>query len=262
MPRLAPAAVLAAAAVLSSACDSGSPTIDPQVNFNIATRSTAATAAGATLSVSAPETFTDGTNTLVIDRVDLVLREIELKRSAASADCGEAQTEDACEELEVGPVLVSLPLGVGGAARAFSVIVAPGSYDKVEFEIHSPSSSDDAAFIQANPELDGASVRVSGSYNGVPFDFVSDLNAEQELALIPPLVVSASGATDLTLFVDLDGWFRDAGGSLIDPATAASGQPNEDVIKQNIQRALNAFEDENRDGADDHGGVDDGSNDT
>ena len=265
MPRLGPTAataVLATAAALSSACDSGSPTTDPQLNFNVATRSTAATAAGASLSVSAPETFTDGANTLVIDRVDLVLREIELRRSTASADCAESQTEDSCEKLEIGPVLLSLPVGVGGATRAFSVTITPGSYDKVEFEIHKPSSSDDAAFVQAHPELDGVSVHVTGSYNGQPFDFRSDLDAEEELALTPPLVVTDSGATDLTMFVDLDGWFRDAGGSLIDPTTAASGHENEDTVKQNIQRALNAFEDEDRDGEDDHGGADDGPNHT
>jgi len=254
MPRIATAVL--AAAVLCAACgDNGSPTSDPQISFNVATRSAAGTTA---LAMSAPETFTDGTNTLVLDRVDLVLREIELQRSSASTDCAESHAEDACEELEIGPVLLSLPLGVGGAARAFSVTAAPGSYDKVEFEIHRPSS-DDAAFVQANPGFDGVSVHVSGSYNGASFDFVSDLNAEEELELTPPLVVTESGVADLTLFVDLDSWFRAAGGGIIDPATAGKGQPNEDMVKQNIQRALDAFEDDNHDGENDHGGTDDGT---
>src|SRR6185295_15934827 len=102
--------------------------------------------------VGTPETFSDGSNTLVIDRVQLVLREIELKRADATASCSGSSGHGACERLEVGPVLLDLPLGgSGGAARSFSVPVAAGTYDEVEFEIHKPSHDDDAAFVQANP---------------------------------------------------------------------------------------------------------------
>ena len=270
--------LLAAMALVASGCgDAGnSPTTDPQVNFNVATRSAAAAVAAAapSFSVAAPESFTDGTNPLIIDRVDLVLREIELKRSEATTDCGESPEDDACEKLELGPILLSLPLGTAGAERAFSVTVAPGTYREVEFEIHKPSHDDDAAFVQANPEFDGVSVKVTGTYNGEPFDFVSDLNAEQEIELNPPLVVTESAATDLTLFIDLDGWFRDAGGTLVNPTTAGSGQSNENLVKENITRTLDAFEDHDHDGSDDHGdhqggdsngsngGIDDGPNHT
>jgi len=261
MPRFAPF-MLTAMALLSAGCgDSGSPTSNPQVNFNLATRAAPASAAGAALSVTTPESFTDGTNTLVLNQVDLVLREIELRRSEVTISCGESPSDDACEKLELGPILLNLPLGVG-AARAFSVTVPPGTYDEVAFEIHRPSSSDDAAFIQANPDFDGVSIHVSGTFNGTPFDFVSDLNSEEEISLTPPLTIIETAATDLTLFVNLDTWFRDAAGSLIDPATAAKGQANEDVVKENIRRTLDAFEDNNRDGEDDHGGVDDGPNHT
>lgn len=278
MPRFVPT-VLATFAVLTSACsDGGSPTSDPQVNFNLATRGTAASAAGASLAVIAPESFADGTNTLIVERVELVLREIELKRSGATVDCGDSPHDDACEKLELGPVLLSLPLGPGGAARAFSVTVSPGTYDEVEFEIHPPSSSDDAAFLQANPDFSGVSVRVSGSYNGVPFDFVSNLNAKEEIDLNPALTITESAATDLTLLVDLDSWFRDSAGTLVDPLTAGAGQPNEGLVKDNIRRTLDAFEDRNHDGHHDdgehhqngdddggsgqHGGADDGPNHT
>jgi hypothetical protein len=278
MPRYVPnTALLAAMALLASGCsDAGnSPTTDPQVNFNLATRSAAAagTAAAPSLSVAAPETFTDGANTLVLDQVDLVLRKIELKKSEAMTGCGESQGNDACEELELGPVLLSLPLGTAGAERVFSVTVAPGTYGAVEFEIHPPSGSDDAAFVQANPAFAGVSVHATGTYNGTPFDFVSDLEAEQEIHLASPLVVTDASATDLTLLVNLDTWFRDASGAILDPATAARGQANESQVKDNIRASLDSFEDEDHDGADDHGeqggdnnggtgGVDDGSNHT
>jgi len=269
MPRYATgSALLATMALLASGCsDAGnSPTTDPQVNFNLATRSAAAAVAAAapSFAVAAPESFTDGANTLVLDQVELVLRKIELKRSEATTNCGESPDDDACEKLELGPILLNLPLGTAGAERAFSVTVAPGTYSEVEFEIHKPSHDEDAAFVQTNPDFDGVSVHVSGTYNGTPFDFVSDLGAEEEIELNPPLVVTDAAATDLTLFVDLDGWFRDTGGSLVDPATAAKGQANENLVKDNIKRTLDAFEDDDHDGADDHGedqgGGDNGGN--
>ena len=250
---------LATAASIAACSDSGGPSAGGQVNFNLATKAATAPAAAihgmSFATVGTPETFTDGTNTLVINQVQLVLREIELKRAEATVNCGESAGGDACEELELGPVLLDLPLGgTGGATRSFSVPVSAGSYSEVEFQIHKPSNDDDAAFVQANPDFSGVSVRVTGTYNGAAFAFTSDLEAEEEIALTPPLVTSDAAATDLTLFVDLDRWFRDGAGGLVDPLTANAGGANESVVENNIKGTLHAFEDENEDGADDHGG--------
>jgi hypothetical protein len=256
MPRsVFVSAAIVAAASLSACNDSGSPSSEAQVNFNVATRPAAAgsasTIAGAT--VGTPEIFTDASDTLVINQVQLVLREIELKRVEATVACG-GSDHDGCEKLELGPILLDLPLGgTGGAARTFSVAVAAGSYDEIEFEIHKPSDDDasDAAFVQAHPDFAGVSVRVDGTFNGQTFSYTSDLNAEEEIELSPPLVTAESAATDLTLFVDLDRWFRDGAGNLVDPATANVGLTNEVLVESNIRGALQAFEDENHDGTDD-----------
>src|SRR5262249_21997478 len=157
--------VLFAAATLSACSDSGSPSSDAQVNFNVATRPAAAAAPVAMATIGTPETFTDGSNTLVISQVQLVLREVELKRVEETAGCSGSE-HDGCEKLELGPILLDLPLGTGGAARSFSVPVAAGSYDEIEFEIHEPSDDDasDAAFVQAHPGFAGVSVKVDGTF--------------------------------------------------------------------------------------------------
>jgi hypothetical protein len=265
-------ATLATAASIAACSDSGSPSTGGQVNFNLATKAASAPAAAARsmsfATVGTPETFTDGSNTLVIDQVQLVLREIELKRADATANCGESPSSDGCEKLELGPVLLDLPLGgTGGAARSFSVPVPAGTYREIEFQIHKPSHDDDAAFVQANPDFDGVSVKVTGTYQKagdpapVSFAYTTDLEAEEEIELNPPLVTTESAATDLTLFVDLDRWFRDGTGALVDPASANIGNPNETLVENNITGTLHAFEDENEDGADDHGGDRIGSDD-
>jgi hypothetical protein len=258
------AATLATLASIAACSDAGGPSSGAQVNFNVATR-TATTAAAAAQSLSlasagTPETFTDGTNSLVIDQVQLVLREIELERAGATATCDESSPGDPCEALELGPVLLDLPLGgAGGAARTFSAPVAPGTYREIEFQIHKPSHDEDAAFVGANPDFDGVSVKVTGTFNGTAFVYTTDLDAKEEIELDPPLAIAETGATDLTLFVDLDRWFRDATGSLVDPGSANAGNANEGLVEANIKSTLHAFEDENEDGTDDHGGDHSGS---
>jgi hypothetical protein len=254
---------LAVLALVASACsDAGGPSTPGQLSFNLATHAAPSAPAGISASISGtPETFTDGTNTLVLTQVELVMRRIELHRAGA-AECGELVSDD-CEELELGPILADLPLGTLGAARSFSVQIAPGTYDKLELKIRVPSSGSDAGFRQANPGFENASVRVTGTYNTVGFVYTSDLEAEMEFGLDPVLTANESSATDLTLIVDLDKWFRDPATNLIDPATANPGGPNETLVEQSIRSSLDAFEDDDRDGVDDHGqggGADDGPN--
>jgi hypothetical protein len=246
---------------LLAACggDSSSSSTQPVVRLNLASQAGTAAAASRTASVADPYTITDGSgNTLTFESVQMVMREIELKRADRDVVCGSDDSnsdgsDDSssdCEEIGFGPLVFDVPLGAG-PARAISVPVSAGSYDKLEFEIHKPSSSDDAAFVAANPNFNGVSIRVTGTYNGMPFTYTSDLDVEQEQDLAPPLAVVEGQAAELTLFVSLDGWFRSETGVLLDPATANDGQPNEGEVKSNIEQSLNAFEDDDRDGQDD-----------
>ena len=283
MPDFSKLTAFAAAGVLLAACgsDSGNdggngPGTTPVVGFSLAARPTS-TAASRVASLAEPYTITDASgNTLTFDKVEMVLREIELKRADRDVVCGaddsnsdddgnddssDDASADDCEELEFGPVLFDLDLG-GGATQAFTVEVAAGTYDKLEFEIHKPEDDGDAAdaaFLAAHPEFRDVSIRVSGSYNGTPFTYVTDLGEEQEQALVPPLSVATAAATDLTLFVDVNGWFRTGAGTLIDPASANDGGANESLVENNIENSIDAFEDGDHDGHDDHGTDDDGS---
>jgi hypothetical protein len=219
-----------------------------------------------------PGTFTDGTNTLVFTSVQVVLRKIELERvghdgACASGTSGESSGHDStghdgagsdssmgrhdCEELRVGPTLVDVPVAAG-AQHTVSVNLDAGTFEKVEFEVHkAQDDSADAAFLAANPTFAGVSILVQGTWNGAAFTFTSDLDAKQEIELSPPLTVTQSGPTDLTLFFDVSSWFTASGGTLIDPGSAVKGQPNEGIVKDNITRSLRAFRDNDEDGAED-----------
>jgi hypothetical protein len=196
------------------------------------------------------DTQVTGTDTLIITSAKMVLREIELK-AVETATCDVEPEPAGCEEIELGPELVDLPL-TPGAAQRFSVEIPPGMYSRIDFDVHKVESGDpiDDAFLAQHPEFDGLSIRVIGTFNSQAFVYETDLNDQQRLDLIPELTVTEGSAVNVTIHVDVDTWFRASGGALIDPASANKGGPNENEVKNNITASLRAFEDDDRDGDD------------
>lgn len=237
------------ALILSAAAcsDTSGPESPPRLTLSVASAaSNGAQAPGLARAV----TQEDGANRLVLSRVAIVLREVELKRAAAG-DCDSAgEGEHSCEEFEVGPFLLELALD-GSVDQVMAIDVPPDTYDGIEFDIHKPedNSQDDSSFLRAHPDFKGVSIRVEGTWNDEPFVFVQDLNEEQEIELSPALVVGdAATPSNVTLTLDLAGWFRDSQGILLDPRTANKGGANQNLVENNIRRSIEAFEDGDEDG--------------
>jgi hypothetical protein len=243
--------VFVAALLLSlglAACETtGGPTTASSVQVSFATRPADPPLLSA-VGVAADTQVVGGT-TLIITKVELVVREIELER-ADGAGCTSGE-DDACEEFEFGPVLVNLPL-TPGAAQALDAEIPPGTYSEIEFEIHKPDDGDpaDQLFLQQHPDFAGISIRVTGTYDGVPFIHTTELDVEQELDLVPPLVVTEGTSTNITIFVDVSTWYL-VNGALVDPATANKDGANESAVNNNIKDSFRAFEDPDGTGSDD-----------
>lgn len=274
------ATTLAAGALVLAACsgDSSSPSTTGQVTVNVAT--VAAPASG-NASALLSDTLTGGNDTLVFESVQLVLRDVRFKRidddacedddheggddSTHSILLSDDDDHDDCEFTNAGPFLLDLPLGPG-VERAFTVPVDTGTYDELRIKVHKPEDNGDAkdvAFIAAHPEFHKISIRATGTFNGTPFTFESDINAQQRINLIPPISVTDSTLNvDVTMRVETDKWFRN-GSALIDPSTANKGGANANDVRDNIRDSFRAFRDGNHDGCDDddpsdgHGGNDD-----
>jgi hypothetical protein len=270
MKLFQPSLILAAGAALAlAACsDSGAPASTGLVNLSVATRAPT----GAPIAAAAPDTQVTGTDTLIIDSAQVVLRKIGLERAEGSGACevtvaamnghdvGEDDNEgdgndghaDACEEINAGPMILDLPL-TPGTVQTFSVSVDTGTFEKVHFQIHKLTSDPaDQALLALRPEFLDISIRVVGTFNGTAFVYTNDLTANQQSTFSAPLVVGTAGPVDLTLLVDVNTWFVGEG-ALIDPATAASGQPNEGIVTHNIRNSFHTFHDENHDCHDDDG---------
>jgi hypothetical protein len=244
--------VTAAAVLVLAACSDGTgPATGSGVSLSFASDLTA-------VGVPAPGLFggpmagpiTDGVNTLDLTSVQVVLREIELKRVEVT-DCDVVPEPDGCESFETAPVLVDLPLD-GSTSSDIPILIDPGTYDEVEFDIHEVTGNDDdAPFLLAHPELENKSITAEGTYNGVAFAFETNLSQEQKFDLVPNLVIGEDGAaTNVTIRFDVSTWFVDGSGNLFNPATASTGQPNESMAEENIKNSIKAFEDRDKDGDD------------
>src|ERR1051325_421099 len=239
---------LALSLALAACSDSNTGT----VSFALTARQAAGPAASAAFSAGDSTVIVLGNDSIIIRSAQLVLRKVELKRSDV-ASCDAVAGNGDCEEFETGATLVTLPLGSATIAQQVSLAAPAGTVNAREFEIHKPSSSEDASFIAANPDFAAISIRVTGTYSQAgtrsDFTFTSDVDQSEEASLVPPVTVQNGQGLTVTLRADLSGWYLNAAKTaLVDPASANKGGANESVVANNIQNSFKAFEDDNHDG--------------
>ncbi len=154
--------------------------------------------------------------------------------------------EDNCEQVDVGPVLVELPLD-GTTIMIANSAITDGSYTGLQAELEAVTPEDQGAttFLAAHPDWKGVSVLVTDP-TGAPI-FKSSVEAKIEMQFPSPITVQ-SNTLNLTIAVDVASWFKDASGAVIDPTKPA----NAEAINANIRKSFRAFGDDDHDGLDDH----------
>lgn len=230
--------------------------------LSLSTRASAETAAPAATGLKLDDHVT-------LTRVRIVIRDVKLEAHTATAGTTttttttshpddsapggvetetETETEHAGEiEVAAGPVLLDLKANALSSAKlqeAVSVTLPDGTYDELRFKIHKLEDGEKSG----DPEVDAAraSVIVDGTFDGKDFHFVSQLSAKQKLE--GSFTIGGSTPSNITLAIDVTGWFTGASGDL-DPSLAA----NQQAIEENIKASFRAFEDDDHDGQDDHG---------
>lgn len=231
----------------TAACDSTTTTGRQGVGISFSTKAATAVVVAGASDANFNITMTNGSNTLVITKAQLVLRELELKLSS-TVTCSTGTAQDSCEEIELGPMLITLPV-TDAVATPITAQVPAGTYREIEFDIRRPGTDPaDQAFVAANPNFNNVSIRVEGTYNGVAFVFTSQLDQEVQIDFNPPVVIT-DGANNATIGVNIRSWFTNANGTLINPATANPGQQNASIVAEKIKVSLRAFEDDDKSGS-------------
>jgi len=211
-------------------------------------------------SAAAAPTFVAGADVLTITTVQVVARKIRLERAAGtcpadaapvgmarSGDGGSEEGDDdsECAEVQLDAMLLEPPVDAT-AKTVFSVDLPEGTYHEMKIQVHKPtSSSNDAAFLAAHPDMQDLSVRVTGNFNGTAFTFTSAITAEVEVELDTPIQVIAGTPAALTLEIDLSKWFTTTAG-LLNPISPT--QQIRSQIEQNIRASFHAFKDHDHDG--------------
>jgi hypothetical protein len=190
-----------------------------------------------------------GPDEIVIDQVGIVLRKVRLD-GAPTASCPEdGEGDSQCAGVQLGPVVYDLPLGEEAEVSDFALMPV-GVYDRIKFQIHKPSNANsDADLVAEHPEFANTSIRATGTYNGSPFIFASDLTEVESIAFPEPVEVVEGVKVGVTLHVDVSGWFTNAGGTgLLDPSQANDGGPFESLVERQIRASFRAFHDQDLDG--------------
>jgi hypothetical protein len=196
-----------------------------------------------------------GNDTLVLSTAELVLRKVQLQREGGNAcnpNSGSGTDDKDCPEMKAGPFIVSMPLD-GSVVGAVDAELPAGTYKRLKLQIHKLTASDDPNLVASRPDLDDASIKVTGIFNGAAFTYLGQLDVQQSHDFEPALVVAGGQTTNITLSVDVLAWFKTSVGAYIDPASANHGGPNVGLVNSNIQASFRGFEDKNHDGRDDHG---------
>jgi hypothetical protein len=204
---------------------------------------------------------------LVLKKVQLVFRKIELDRSGA-ADCvggvedsnddqasagdddHENMDED-CEEVVSDPLLVDVPVD-DALHPVINIPLSAGTFSQLEAQL-APARDEATGFNTANPNLAGKSVRVEGTFKGAPFVFTTPVRAKLEMEFDPALVIDET-TKNATVAIDVRNWFLTSSGAAIDPTAATPGSLALRQIENNIRRSFHAFEDDEERGEDHHEG--------
>jgi hypothetical protein len=240
---------LAPLAVALAACNSTSPTTQ---SFSVSTTTKVLTPAGSSSATSG--------GSLTLSAAQVVLRKIELapvgttcaseterddaaRTSSAVQEADDAAVEQgnqdaSCEGLELGPLTVNLPLDASTKV-ILDALVPAGTYTGVKAQL-------DAVTVS------GVFTDAAGMAHS--FAFTSTGHAEVEIQF-PTSITVGPTTSNVTVTVDVAGWFKDASGAVLDPADPA----NLGTINRNIRRSFRAFGDDDHDGVDDshegnHGG--------
>lgn len=250
-----PTAIAAMSGAIMLAACAGDPTGSAarQMSLSFTTKSTAAVRASTGIS---RDIAVGPAGELVLKNIQLVIGQVELSRSDGAACSDDAEgdddtmrADDDCESMTRNPILVNVPVD-DAVHTVVSVPVPEGTFTKLEAKL-GPAAASTIAALGAPADMADRSVRVEGTFKGVPFVFTSPIRTTLELRFNPPLVVDAT-TKNATVNIDVTRWFVAANGTVIDPATANAGGSNAQLVASNIRNSFEAFEDDDKGGDDDH----------
>jgi hypothetical protein len=208
---------------------------DTQVQLRFGVAGSQALASSASFQTSGTEQLVvAGANgTLRIDDLRLVVADFELDGDDDVNGCSDdTPATDDCEDFDVGPMFIDLPLA-GGPIAVATGDIPPGVYDELEFEAEDLDDDEEEPAERARIEAlrqqilaqfpdwpREASMLVVGTFTPTggtarPFRVFVEAEIEIETELSPPLVVGQGESRSVDVLLDPAAIFR-SGGDVVD----------------------------------------------
>lgn len=190
--------------------------------------------------MSSVDSIGDFQNTLVLDTVKILVKDIKLELANSSEDSS---------DFKVGPFVLFSDF-TSGITTLSSAIIPAGTYKKIKFEVHKLEDAEavpDPEFADINGRY---SVIIKGTYLGVYFVYKSTKSAHQKLEFPNTVPITASGLTNITMVVKPYIWFI-KNGVYMNPFDPANSNDIDNNIKDNIKNNFKAFKDDDKNGSPD-----------
>ena len=214
------------ASLLVMGCDS-SPSADAEEGLSL--RMQVASEASSNVSPNQNLLIEGSNGTLAISQISLIVAEFELELEEDTCD-GE-QDNDMCEEFELPPSFLNLPLDERAVIIGTDQ-VPPGMYEELEFEVEDleDDENNNQEILQLLTSIradypdwpEQASMLVVGDFtptdgNPQPFTVYVEAEIEVEMEFNPPLVIEASEQSQtITIEINPENWFLRANGEVMD----------------------------------------------
>ena len=201
-----------AGVVGSAACNDGGPRATNPVGIRVA--------------ASQPAVGGGGSSLLVLTGLRLAVGQASLG-SADQFGCQDCNQQGP-ESGSGGASIVAVPVD-GGDVLLSTELVGPGRFDSAEVDLTAPS-------VAPAGWAAGATIEVTGTYNGVAFTLALPISGAFRTALTPPAVITAGSGgqpQNVTIRLPVASWF-DNGGTALDPTNAAQRA----LIESNARRAF------------------------
>lgn len=188
--------------------------------------------------------------TLVIDSVDASIRELQLGREGTTCEFGSVgSTGDGgdgtdCEEASIQTVLQTLPVDEGTLTVLQDGLVEPGTLDRFAFRLNvleETGAQEELAILADAGHMRGASIFVSGTFEGADFSLTLDPDQEVVVEADSPLTLDTEEEGRAVLVWNVAEWFVDPDdGGIEAPGQVASDDTLEQQVEDRILATLEA----------------------
>lgn len=200
-------------------------------------------------SVSTSVTVSESDPSLVVDSVDVAIRELQIGREGTECgfggvgSAGDGGDGTDCEEVFIQTILQTLPVDDGSEVLLPDGLVEPGTIDRFAFRVNvlEGEAGEELEILNDRGDMQDASFFIGGTYEGERFELRLDPDEEVVVEADAPLTLESDEEGRAALVWDVAEWFVDPDdGGIEDPNQVAEDAELEQQVEDRIFATMEA----------------------